>query len=492
MKRFAALLGMAFCLTQGHAQHINRNRTRLSLDEFRKSVRADFESFRKKCMEDFVEFVANPWKEFKETPPVPIPKEDPVPPVVIPENDKNKLPIENKPVIIEDVVKPVPVPPQPTPVEPIEEVPVVEEKFVDFIFYGTPAKVRFDIANRPNLQKVDENGVADELIKMISEDYDNLIIDCLNLRESLHLSDWAYLQMLKKLSDKITDGSSNDSALLMAYLYMLSGYKMRLAFDENRLYMLYASKHYIYGQNSYSLDNDSYYGVEKLPSSLNICEASFPNEKDLSLLITTQQQFDYVKTPARKIVSEIYPDMNVEVSVNKNLLDFYNDYPTSKYGDDFLTRWAIYANTPIDNNVQSKLYPQLKEKLKGLSQYEAVSRLLNLVQTGFTYGYDDEVWGQDRAFFSEETLYYPYCDCEDRSILLTRLIRDLLGLKCILVYYPGHLASGVEFTDGNIKGDYIELNGHRYVIADGTYINAPVGVTMEKMDNSAAKVILLD
>ena len=34
-------------------------------------------------------------------------------------------------------------------------------------------------------------------------------------------------------------------------------------------------------------------------------------------------------------------------------------------------------------------------------------------------------------------------NCEDRAILFTRIVRDLLGLKCILIYYPGHLASAV-------------------------------------------------
>lgn len=105
---------------------------------------------------------------------------------------------------------------------------------------------------------------------------------------------------------------------------------------------------------------------------------------------------------------------------------------------------------------------------------EAVNKLLNWVQTAFVYEYDDKVWGHDRAFFSEETLYYPYCDCEDRAILFTRLVRDLLGLQTILVYYPGHLACAVCFTD-KVAGDYILLDGKRFVITDPTYIGAPVG-----------------
>ena len=44
--------------------------------------------------------------------------------------------------------------------------------------------------------------------------------------------------------------------------------------------------------------------------------------------------------------------------------------------------------------------------LAGKSETEAVNMILNFVQTAFTYGYDDEIWGGDRPFFADETLYY--------------------------------------------------------------------------------------
>ncbi len=79
---------------------------------------------------------------------------------------------------------------------------------------------------------------------------------------------------------------------------------------------------------------------------------------------------------------------------------------------------------------------------------------------------------------------------EDRSILFSRLVRDLLGLDVLLVFYPGHLATAVAFTD-NVDGDYVELNGKHYIICDPTYIGAPVGATMPDMDNRTAKVVVL-
>ena len=125
-----------------------------------------------------------------------------------------------------------------------------------------------------------------------------------------------------------------------------------------------------------------------------------------------------------------------------------------------------------------------------MNELDAVNRLLNFVQTAFVYEYDDKVWGHDRAFFADETLYYPYCDCEDRSILFSRIVRDLLGLEVVLIYYPGHLATAVKFNQ-QVSGDYIQMNGKRYVVCDPTFIGAPVGATMTNMDNSKAKVILL-
>lgn len=133
-------------------------------------------------------------------------------------------------------------------------------------------------------------------------------------------------------------------------------------------------------------------------------------------------------------------------------------------------------------------------KEQGIEKDHIVSSFVDILchwgQTGLVYEYDDKVWGHDRAFFADETLFYPYCDCEDRSIMLTRIVRDLLGLKCALVYYPGHLATAIALGE-NIKGDYIRIEGIKYIVCDPTYIGAPIGMTMPDMDNKSAKVIVL-
>ena len=306
----------------------------------------------------------------------------------------------------------------------------------------------------------------------------------------MNLCDWAYLNMLSTFAKNVF-GDSNEATMLTSYVYCQSGYKMRIGRNGQHIYLLYASEHNIYEIPYFNISSINYYPFECNENQLEICDASFPQEKPLSLYIPKNQIFEYKECKLRTLTSKRYPDIQIHVQVNENMIDFYNTYPTSEVNGNFMTRWAMYANTPLDEHVKEKLYPALMDKIKGLSQLEAVNKLLNWVQTAFVYEYDDKVWGHDRAFFAEETLYYPYCDCEDRAILFTRLVRDLLGLKTILVFYPGHLASAVCFTD-NVSGDYISLNGKHYVITDPTYIGAPVGMTMPDMDNTEAHVILLE
>lgn len=337
--------------------------------------------------------------------------------------------------------------------------------------------------------------MADAWLKLSEEAYTNLIHDCLEIRKTRELCDWAYLMMLSDMSESIFGKGTNESVLLMAYVYCQSGYQMRLAIDGQKLHLLVGSRHHIFGQSYFTLDGNNFYPFlrkgENMNDRVQICGASFPQEKAMSLLVPKAQEFTASYNGQRAIKSERYPNVSATVKINQNLMSFYNTYPTSMLDENIMTRWAMYANTPMAKDVTKQLYPQLKSMLNGKSQLDAVNILLNWVQTGFEYEYDEIVWGGDRAFFAEESLDYPYCDCEDRSILFTRLVRDLLGLKCILVFYPGHLASAVRFTE-SVDGDYIQLNGQKYIVSDPTYIGAPVGMTMPDMNNQTAKVILLE
>lgn len=493
---------------------------------FKNKTKTDFEEFRRKNNEAYADFVRKSWEQMTPSPIVPKPHEPEVKPVVLNSEistDKLKF-LERIQKSLKQIVRftkkeieelrnrhqPQPATPKvdvlSTQGELIptnnEEEPVIKEQeipepmkefsYMPFEFYGTDMEVRIDETKRLNIDKVTPDNIADIIQYQLSTKYyDNTIIDCLALREKYDLCDWAYLLMLKTICDQFCGESTNESAMLLGYLFYQSGYKIRFATDNEHLYLLVASKHMIYDKMSYLIDGDYYYLLEDVQSTLYICKASFPQEQGLSLLIPTNPEFTRSVGPVRAISSKRYPEIHISVSINKNLISFYNSYPSSYINENFTTRWVMYANTPLDESIKGQIYATLKSQLEGLSDLEKVQRLLNLVQTGLEYEYDDVVWGGDRTFFAEETLNYPYCDCEDRAILFTRLVRDLIGLKCVLIYYPGHLASAVHFTE-KAGGVYYTLDSVDYTVCDPTYINAGVGMQMPGIADDGATLIPLE
>ena len=460
-------------------------------ETFRRQAYAQYKQFRQQAIREYADFVRQAWQEYGARPARPKPRHEDVVPVMVPEQVILR-PMKSVPIKIDEVVLRMPEDElQPVPVFP-EEKKEEQTRCIDFTFFGTPMRVRFSGDDQFSLQSTTPDGVADAFLQLASANYDNTLLDCLKLRQLHQLNDWAYLQMLDSLSHTCFS-TNNEAVLLMAYLYQQSGYKMRLGVLDGQLAMLYATRHLVYGKRYYYINGEDYYLYDSESDRLSICEANYPKEQPLSLQIPTALMLAECPSEERTLQSARYPDFKFTVRVNKNLIDFYGTYPTSMVDDNFITRWGMYANTPLEAGVEQTLLSQIREKLKGLDKLEATERLLNWVQTAFVYEQDDKLWGADRAFFAEETLYYPFCDCEDRSILFSRLVRNLLNLPVVLVYYPNHLATAVCFGNEEVTGDYLVVDGRRFVVCDPTYIGGGfVGKTMPQMDNQIAKVLLLE
>lgn len=537
MKRILCILWLAcLFLLDTHAQ---TDEFADKYNEFRQEASQRYADFRAKVNKQYADFVKKVWKQHKVLPAIPHPHEKDIQPVIyedkekknkekktkkdrkpwpkddekefeendkneykdkIPvKRDKNKQPIINddkgkegddeKEIAVEEVIAPPPPAPQPKPISPIRE-QREEGEGMSFTFFGAKCRVRLHPRQAIRLEGIDEKSVAVGWDLLSTSNLDNAIRDCLELRMRHNLCDWGYLLLLHEVAQEFCGKNTNEATLLLAFLYCQSGYKMRLASDCGKLVMLYASEHLIYNTSYYNINGDFFYPFNFEPRSTHISEATFPSEKPLSLWIDKEQKLGNTMSKERILRSKGYPDMSVRICENEDLMSFYETYPSSQIGDNNVSRWAIYANAPLCERTRKMLYPALRQFMEGKSNLQKVSLLLDWVQTAFVYEYDDKVWGRDRAFFADETLYYPYSDCEDRSILFSRLVRDLVGLNVALVYYPGHLAAAVQFEE-EVSGDYLLINNRRYTITDPTYIGAPVGDTMPGMDNLKAKVIVL-
>jgi len=79
--------------------------------------------------------------------------------------------------------------------------------------------------------------------------------------------------------------------------------------------------------------------------------------------------------------------------------------------------------------------------------------------------------------FAQETLYYDKSDCEDRAVLFASLVKEFFGLRVIGVKYKDHMATALYIP---LDGDNVMVESKRFVVADPTYVNASVGVSMPK------------
>ena len=408
------------------------------------------------------------------------------------EQKKKQQEEQSKP--IEAVIIPIKVDPkpQPKPVEPIKE----NNETVatnTFAYYGTPLDVRWGNAKAFKLKGTTTKDFANGYRELSQKGYTNLLHDCLKIRDTYKLCDWAYYKMLQTLSEATCGKGTNEAVFLQGYLFHQSGYQMRFATepDTHKLHLLTRITGTPYNCGYSIIDGKLFFIMDGSKSkNLAICEAAYPGEQEMSLGIKELPDLKKNMSDLRTIISR-FVMVEAQASVNKNMLNFFEEYPTSFDGKNMMTRWAYYANTPLSEETKETLYPQLKKQIANKSKVEAANLLLNWIQMGLQYAYDDKVWGHDRAFFGEESLYYPYCDCEDRSILFSHLVREILDLDIVLVYCPGHLYTAVAFNE-DVPGDYIMVNGRKFTVADPTFYNANVGKTMSKMDNSKAQVILLN
>jgi hypothetical protein len=117
-----------------------------------------------------------------------------------------------------------------------------------------------------------------------------------------------------------------------------------------------------------------------------------------------------------------------------------------------------------------------------------VNILLRFVQTAFQYKTDQDQFGREKPFFPEETIYYPFSDCEDRSVLFAYLVRNLTGLEVVGLDYPGHIATAVRFPT-QVPGESVGYQGKRFVVCDPTYINAGAGMCMPQFKSVTPNVI---
>jgi hypothetical protein len=507
--------------------------------EFEAAKSSDIAEFREERDADFAEFLKEQWEDFSEfqalirddepkpkvipkafdtprdkpllpaaakppvvlTPPVPAPAPEPVvqtPPAPVPAPAPE--PVVQTPPVPAPTPAPAPVPaPAPLP-EPVVVLPTPAPA-PEPVVIDTPSsgrKLAVDYFGQdlvfvidPHLLtipvKLTNDGASSFWEKASATDYPALLKQLTQARRELALNDWGQYLLVQKLSAAMTS-DENEAVLLSWFLLSKSSLRARIGFHSGRVFLLAPSRNTVYGVPFYRLDDERFYNLSYLrnsikPSSIKTYRRAYPGaDESIGFDLRAAPALPQAERTRELNFSYKGKNYSLPTRINLNRIAFYDAYPD--------TDMKVFFSASVDSDAAASLAEGLRPIIAGHTEAEAANILLRFVQTAFEYQTDGDQFGGEKYMFAAETLYYPYSDCEDRAILYSYLVRELLGLKVVGLIYPGHAATAVKFSQP-VGGDQVEINGERYLVCDPTYINADIGMAMPKFKQAKAEVVAI-
>lgn len=463
--------------------------------QFEKDIEQDFNSFSDSIDREFTKFLNDSWQKFDlafEPKPDQTPK-----PTTPPKSPKSETPSNNE-------IK------HTTDISPMPSL-IVKDDFTDrltedfklrlseyssgdvtkhpFRFQGLlinlymDSKVDFNFASPPDNHKI--AGAWSALSKFdLTLPFDQLAFYATKMK----LNDWGLALLTKAAARAVYPDNRIKQTIFTWYALNKMGYRLRLAHDNSGVYLLVPSALNLYDVGYFKVDGIRYYLLnlesnESMPANILAYSTDYnPKGSMIDFLQATSP--DFGRLYLKRDFSFPFENRQITLTVvyDSSDVSYYNLFP-------FVDLRAMFANSPSDTAVKC-IAKALQPELRGLSEWRQVNLLLAFLQKGFSYKTDDEQFGKENYLYPEESFFYPYNDCEDRSFLFACLVRDLLGLKVVGLDFPGHVATAVRFNEP-VTGTYVDVNSEKYVICDPTYIGADAGMCMPQYQNAELKIINL-
>jgi hypothetical protein len=446
----------------------------------------EFQEYKDKRDKEFTAFLKAHWKavdivkgEVRDTAPKPdelpvAPLKPPAPIVKKPDHQPPVSIVLPESMVIEQ--------PQPAPVAV-----VAEGNKITIDFYGKPVSFYYDarLKNRLNT-RVDAEAISHYWSLLSQAGYEDLLAQLNAQKKSLQLNDWAYASLIHKLAAKINNGGRNEGALLSWFLLAKSGYKARIAYSDTTVFLLVPAKQEMFEVSYFTYGGKRFYAVEfdgdqQRLGKVYTYDGEYPealNDFDMQVTATVASS-DQAEHRHLSFTFE-GKKYNIDVTFDQGRVKFLSNYPQLNL--------ILYFESGVYRDTATPLQQQLAAYMQGMSEQQAVNFLLRFVQTALKYETDEQQFGKENYLFPEETLFYPYSDCEDRAVLFAWLVKSLLKLDVVGLDYPGHVATAVHFNE-TVSGDSISYQGKRYTVTDPTYINAVAGMSMPDFKQYTPKVI---
>ncbi len=311
-------------------------------------------------------------------------------------------------------------------------------------------------------------------------------------KKQYELSDWMYFLLIRKASEQLFPGRS-DNYRTMAQWFLLtkSGYRVKLLCNNQRAYIFVHTANmafelpYIETKEGRFVNITGHFdkSAQKL-SRLSDAEMLY-NVRGRSFDFSVNELPKILSAnPIEKTLSFRHDKQTYELTVkgDKTVISYLRNYPKLE-----LNAWA---RVPLSDVAYNSFIPAFRQLIEGKSQQDAVRMILSFTRNAFVYETDQNAYQEDNLIFSPEmTLLSPYSDCEDRAILFAYMVKELLGLKTVLVEYPTHVSAAVNLP--TIIGKPVIFGGEAYTFCEptGPQDHLTLGEYPVKFANSAYNVI---
>lgn len=444
-----------------------------SFKAYRDSMFADYDRFRSNILSNYAAFLDSAWREYEAFSGVPMPKipKPPVPQQAPPDYQPPQAP---KPVVVATPDKPAP-PEQPKAPEPVTP-PTPQPNAVWIDFYGLRLplpKLEMDIPQ--NISDAENmsafwNGLQNSNIEAVAE-------AIYKTAQLYSFGDWEIYLLSKAYAQTVQGRNPDVSVCLQVALMLIMDYDVTMAQSDGHLLLLIPFEQKVYNRTYVVIGGERYYMFPEV--SGGVSSPGMPEERGHKLdLVHT----DGVRLPMDpKPFAFTYDGITLKGNVNRNIIRLMADYPSVDV--------QSHAANVFDSQLRSDIYKQIRQQVSLSDPLQTANKMLHFSQLAFRYKTDDEQFGREKYFFFEELLYYPFSDCEDRSVFFANLVRNILGYSVVLVQLPEHQATAVAFPFEPPKRNYIiKIENSKYYICDPTYMHADVGMMHEDYFNAELEV----
>ncbi|MBN1648562.1 MAG: hypothetical protein JW874_11075 [Spirochaetales bacterium] len=334
--------------------------------------------------------------------------------------------------------------------------------------------------------RINNNTIASFWRKLSAAGFGELAAWLAACAGDMQLDGWGTGVLAAELVQELYPESLVSRRLACWYLLVKNGYDVRVGYNGSAVYLLVPSRNMLFDTPFFTIQGKNYYmhdfaGKPGSYDALYIYENSF-NDSMLPVNIEPQHQPKLGKSIYERMYTFTFRGRLYSGSFqfNRALVDYYQTIPHTDSG--------VYFHIALSDELLESVKAEFSSVLDTLNEQDKVQFMLTFVQTAFDYKTDQQQFGYEKWMLPEEAMFYRYIDCEDRSILFTALVRQVLGLRVIGLDWPGHIAAAVHFS-GSVAGTYVPYSGNRFIICDPTYINADIGMVMPSFAGKAVKII---